>query len=157
MQCITIPLTPVAWQRPRTHGNRYYDPQVKIKDTFRLHLPMALGSVCGAAEPLSVVGVYQMPMPKSWSRRRRLQAFGKPHAQWPDIDNLFKFIFDAFNGYLWKDDRYISSIYGRKVWSDHGKVILHYGPESEFLLSDFFQRGESLPEIPNHPGGTHGC
>lgn len=137
MEVLYIPTDPIAWKRPAVKGKRYFDSQVAAKDTFRWHAKMAHKRILRGTEPLSVFGQYNFTIPRSWSNTKRLQAIGEPHSRTPDIDNLFKFILDAFNGVLWEDDRYISTIYGRKVWSEKGGIILHYGPESEFPLPDF--------------------
>ena len=34
--------------------------------------------------------VFEMPMPKSWSKKKRAAMDGKPHQSVPDADNLVK-------------------------------------------------------------------
>lgn len=57
---------------------------------------------------------FGVPMPKSWSAKKRSLMEGKPHRQRPDIDNLAKAIMDA----LCEDDSYIYSLKAEKYWSD---------------------------------------
>ena len=142
METLVIPTNPIPWKRPACKGKRYYDSQVNQKETFRWYAKLAHKSVLRGPEAICLYVEYLMPTPASWSNTKRLQAIGEPHTQTPDIDNLFKFILDAFNGVLWEDDRYISTIYGRKVWSEQGGVILHYGPDQSFSLPDFLSRDE---------------
>lgn len=33
---------------------------------------------------------FVIPMPKSWSKKKRIEMNGKPHQQRPDVDNLIK-------------------------------------------------------------------
>ena len=44
-----------------------------------------------------------LPMPKSWSNKKRAQMNGKPHQGKPDLDNLMKSLMDA----LFEDDTHI--------------------------------------------------
>ena len=55
-----------------------------------------------------------IPMPKSWSKKKRDQMSGQPHRQKPDIDNICKAVMDS----LLKDDSGIYAITARKVWDD---------------------------------------
>ena len=65
--------------------------------------------------------VFGMPMPKSWSKKKKAEMKGMPHQQKPDIDNLLKALLDAVH----KDDAHIYSISVRKVWSsDDGYISI---------------------------------
>lgn len=57
---------------------------------------------------------FYMPMPQSWSNKKRTAMLGKPHQQKPDIDNLSKAVLDA----LCLDDSYIYSLHAEKYWAD---------------------------------------
>jgi len=54
-----------------------------------------------------------IPMPKSWSEKKKAEMSCKPHQQKPDIDNLLKALLDA----VFKDDSHVYDIRARKVWS----------------------------------------
>lgn len=58
--------------------------------------------------------IFHLPMPKSWSKRRKCDLRGKPHQGKPDIDNLAKAVLDA----LYLDDSGIHSITLSKLWTD---------------------------------------
>lgn len=60
--------------------------------------------------------MFGIPMPASWSAKKRGLMRGKPHEQRPDIDNLAKAFMDA----LCEDDSYIWRLYAEKLWSDEG-------------------------------------
>jgi Holliday junction resolvase RusA-like endonuclease len=65
---------------------------------------------------------YVIPMPKSWSKKKRAEFNGRPHQQKPDIDNLEKALFDS----LLKDDSVIWYTKDRmKVWGEEGKIIIY--------------------------------
>lgn len=66
---------------------------------------------------------FHMPMPKSWSRKKKANMHGKPHQQKPDLDNLLKAVGDA----LFDDDSCIWDISAKKVWSDIGKIEIEVG------------------------------
>jgi Holliday junction resolvase RusA-like endonuclease len=61
---------------------------------------------------------FNVPMPKSWSNRRRLLMVGTPHRQKPDIDNLQKAFLDA----LCVDDSFVFDLRASKVWSEIGSI-----------------------------------
>lgn len=64
--------------------------------------------------------VFIMPMPASWSIKKRRAMDGQPHQIRPDVDNLEKSIFDA----LHKDDSHIYDIRVTKLWGYSGKIII---------------------------------
>jgi len=68
------------------------------------------------------VGVtFIIPMPKSWTKKRKSEMEGKPHQQTPDIDNLFK----AFSDALSKGDSFIYYITAGKFWGKEGAIIIN--------------------------------
>ncbi|MHB8447605.1 MAG: RusA family crossover junction endodeoxyribonuclease [Rudaea sp.] len=64
--------------------------------------------------------VFVMPMPASWSHRRRAQMIGRPHQSKPDLSNLEKSVEDA----LVPDDERLFSNRGLKIWGESGRVII---------------------------------
>jgi Holliday junction resolvase RusA-like endonuclease len=64
---------------------------------------------------------FGIPMPDSWSKKKRLAMEGKPHTQRPDLDNLAKAVFDS----LAKEDCGIWHLAGlEKRWSVEGYVAI---------------------------------
>lgn len=63
---------------------------------------------------------FVLPMPKSWSAKKRQAMDGKPHQQKPDIDNLLKALLDA----LFDDDSRIWNISATKIWGQAGHIIV---------------------------------
>ena len=63
---------------------------------------------------------FTIPMPKSYSKRKRESLMGMPHENKPDIDNLVKALLDA----LLKEDSGVHTIIAKKVWGDHGMVVI---------------------------------
>jgi len=64
--------------------------------------------------------IFYLPMPKSWSRKKRLEMDGKPHQQKPDKDNLEK----AFLDCVLADDSKIWDGRATKRWAQVGKITL---------------------------------
>jgi Holliday junction resolvase RusA-like endonuclease len=64
--------------------------------------------------------VFGLPMPKSWSKKKKAEMNGKPHQAKPDIDNLSKAVMDA----LLDEDSHIWSLRASKFWSDKGSLVI---------------------------------
>lgn len=63
---------------------------------------------------------FVIPMPKSWSKKKRAEMDGKPHQSKPDKDNLEKALMDA----LFTDDSHIWDSRVTKLWGETGKIII---------------------------------
>lgn len=81
-------------------------------DNLRLLLPK------GYCLPDAVQLEFGIPMPKSWSKKKRQMMDNEPHQQRPDTDNLTKAIKDI----LCDDDGYVWREYAEKRWSVNGYV-----------------------------------
>lgn len=64
--------------------------------------------------------VFLVPMPKSWSDKKKNLNVGKSCASKPDIDNMIKAFFDS----LTTDDSQIWYIKAAKFWNDEGMIIV---------------------------------
>jgi Holliday junction resolvase RusA-like endonuclease len=81
----------------------------------------------GKELPHSVELVFHMPMPKSWSKKKRELMLGKPHQQRPDWDNLSKAVCDA----LVKEDSVIWRCMATKLWAEEGSITIKEFPDEE--------------------------
>ncbi|MCK4901406.1 MAG: RusA family crossover junction endodeoxyribonuclease [Anaerolineales bacterium] len=63
---------------------------------------------------------FVLPMPPSWSKKKRLAMSGQPHQQKPDKDNLEKALLDA----LFQDDSHIWDGRVTKIWGEQGEIIV---------------------------------
>lgn len=61
-----------------------------------------------------------LPMPKSWSKKKKALMDGKPHQQVPDKDNLEKALLDA----IFDNDSHIWDGRVTKRWGIEGKIIV---------------------------------
>lgn len=66
---------------------------------------------------------FHMPMPKSWSQKKRVLMDGTPHEGKPDIDNLAKGFMDAFK----KEDKHVYKLTAAKYWADTAAIDIREG------------------------------
>lgn len=123
MKRITFPIMPVAkprmtrrdkWLNPPRPGvaryREYADNLRMLADANHWKLPMQ-----------DTYFSFEIPMPASWSAKRKAQQVGKPHQEKPDLDNLMKAVFDA----LQKQDCRIWHIAGaEKRWALKGSITI---------------------------------
>lgn len=64
--------------------------------------------------------VFLVPMPPSWSERKRDELNLKPHMQRPDLDNYLKALWDA----LEIEDKHIWGVTAYKLWSTKGGICI---------------------------------
>ena len=112
-----ISITPVSkprmtrsdkWnERPSVMSYRAYGEELRLK------LP-------GYEPPETFTIEFALPMPKSWSNKKRKSMNGRPHQQKPDIDNLVK----AFLDHLCEDDSYVWKVCASKIWAEHGGITI---------------------------------
>ena len=67
-----------------------------------------------------LVMIFNISMPKSWSKKKKAKMFGQAHQQTPDIDNLEKGILDS----LFINDMKVWKVCASKRWSDCGSIII---------------------------------
>ena len=67
--------------------------------------------------------VFILPMPKSWSKKKKLAMTGQSHQSKPDIDNILKAVLDA----VYKDDSTVWNLQATKIWGDVGQIIIREG------------------------------
>lgn len=123
---IRIPLHPMA--KPRItaqtiHGDkakRYY----AWRDQFRA---MLFYSQEAADEYFEITKVgaftakFVIPMPKSWSKKKRAESLGRRHMQRPDADNLMKALKDAL---VVKDDCVYWDSRQIKIWGESPGILI---------------------------------
>lgn len=65
-----------------------------------------------------VIVQFMVPMPESWSEKKKKAMEGEKHEQKPDIDNYIKALFDA----ALTDDQMISGTFAEKRWAREGSI-----------------------------------
>lgn len=120
--CIKIP--PIAWQRARLNGQRFFDGQTKEKVAFGLYLNQQHNDESLFSNPITLDVVFYMAQPKSLKDRKGTMY----HSTKPDLDNLIKFLLDSIKDVLIVDDKIICSIYAKKVYDKE--------PRTEFVITE---------------------
>lgn len=64
-----------------------------------------------------------IPMPKSWSKKKKEKMNGTHHQQTPDTDNLYKAFTDTVFYKRNENDSHIWDITGRKFWGEEWLII----------------------------------
>lgn len=83
-----------------------------FKDQIRLH------GVTLPEDGFKVI--FRLPMPASWSMKKKTMLQDKPHRSKKDIDNLQKALFDSV--YDGEDDGLIWNVWAQKLWSVKGSI-----------------------------------
>lgn len=116
---VTYSITPVpeprmtradAWKkRPRVL--RYFEFKDKVK-RLGITIPNCNFRI-----------IFYIPMPESWSKKKKIEMNGRPHQQKPDVDNICKALFDA----IYESDCMIWDCRMTKRWGTEGKIrIIKY-------------------------------
>jgi len=115
---LDYPPKPQIRARIAKGGRRVYDPSKKDKED--------LAMLILAQRPVMIVGgvymmiTFHMKRPKSHYKSKKAGGGVVDityHTNKPDIDNLIKFVMDACNGILWKDDKQVCVLSTEKVYT----------------------------------------
>ena len=122
----TVPGSPTAKGRPRigrvAGHSRMFQPEktVRYESTVALFARQAMGDRNLFDGPVSLDLLLHMPIPASWSAKKRMAALNGeifPETK-PDCSNVLKAVEDAMNGIVYLDDKQITDLC----------VIKRYGP-----------------------------
>jgi len=138
----TIPGVPIPQHRPRFttiggYGRAYSAKSdvefrkviqtafFKAKDRFAADLgssPFPFGKEI----PLRVELTFLLPIPDSYSQKKRASALARetPHVKKPDVDNLMKGIFDGLKGHAWHDDSQVIEVHADKYYHVHPMTVM---------------------------------
>lgn len=117
MTSLTIPLAPYPAPRPRFSKYGTYNPK-KYTDHKKAISALAKGVFTPTEKPVKLIVFFYMPIPESWSKKKKLESVGKYHIFRPDADNLLKTIKDALNGIAYKDDSQVAITVTHKIYAD---------------------------------------
>jgi len=67
--------------------------------------------------------IFVLPMPNSWSNKKKTQMDGQAHQAKPDADNMLKALCDA----MYSDDSGVWDVRITKVWGYEGQIIINAG------------------------------
>jgi Holliday junction resolvase RusA-like endonuclease len=130
---VVIAGEPVAKARPRvTRGGIAYTPAHtrKYEAHGRLAAQLAMGNRPPIEAPVRLELVAELPIPASWSGRKRARAVAGdllPTSR-PDVDNYIKAGLDSLNEIVVRDDSQIVEITARKRFSIAPKLAMTVFP-----------------------------
>lgn len=95
----------------------------------------AMGVICDHTKfnkigvgPIKVETIIYLPMPKSWSKKKKQEMNNGWKDNTSDNDNYEKSIWDSLNGKAWEDDRQIVWNETKVKYSEEGSVIVVVTP-----------------------------
>lgn len=110
-----VDITPVAKPRMTQRDKWAKRPSVMKYWAFSEELNLKIKEIDLNGYKLT----FGMPMPKSWSKKKKREMDGTAHKNRPDIDNLCKSVLDA----LFLEDSHIHEIALKKVWATNGYIL----------------------------------
>lgn len=122
----TAIMKPIGKARPRSGPRGFYTPKAtsEAEAFLAAQAKAAMAGTTPIATPVALFMHAIMPMPKSWSKKKRAEMNGRPHTSTPDLDNILKLVCDgALNGIVIEDDRQIFRLDGvQKTWGEQGRI-----------------------------------
>lgn len=112
-----INITPVAKGRPRFGNGRTYTPQ-KTREAEECIGIIARGLYKGEpyAGAVRMDVTFYMPIPQSYSQKKKKELVGEFHTKKPDADNLVKTVCDSLNGIVISNDSQIADLRVKKMY-----------------------------------------
>jgi len=143
---VTLLITPRPAERPRfsqhlkgAYNSKSYS-EYKKRLVELLKAKITEGAIALPADYASVMVDFYLPVPKSWTKRRKAAAYGTLHRSKPDADNYLKAICDAMTeAEVFADDGQVAVMVARKWYVQEDAA-----PRLEFEL-------HTLDQILNHP------
>lgn len=113
---ITIPGRPIPLARPRFSNDRVYNSQrIALTNMGLLMRNQFNGEPL--TDPVEMHVFFYFKIPASYHKHKD-EMIGTPLAHKPDLSNLVKFVEDAANGVLYKDDSCIVHIEAWKLYGE---------------------------------------
>ena len=119
---------PKPQQRHRNRGRFQYDPSSKAKETFLAQsIKYAPKKPTGRNIQMELIFCYKRPRSHYTSKNKILKL--KPdapvyRASTPDLDNLEKFVLDAYQGKFFKNDSQVVKLSSEKVYGEQDYVYI---------------------------------
>jgi Holliday junction resolvase RusA-like endonuclease len=113
-----IPIIPMGAVRT-TQKQKFVDERAKRYHTYKQQIAFLAKQHIRTPSncPILAEITFYMPMPQSWSQKKKDRYNGSIHRSKPDIDNLIKGLFDSLNKIAWKDDNQVYEVHCKKMYS----------------------------------------
>ena len=137
MISFTVDGTAVPKQRPRISGRRAYTPkrtkdyEGRVLQAFRSSYS-GFYPAFGKDVPVRICISVIQEIPKSWSKKKRLQAESGeivPLSRNGDVDNIAKSILDALNGFAYEDDCQVTTLIVTKQYGAKPRAEVRLGED----------------------------
>ena len=126
MKELFIKTVPIPKGRPRFYGGHAVTPEKTRKYEKLIRDSWEHGIVEG--KNIMVDIEFRIPIPQSYSKKKKAELEWTPHNKKPDLDNLVKAVLDALNGVAFEDDSLISDINASKTYAEEpGVYIMVHG------------------------------
>lgn len=135
----TIPGVPVGKGRARFSNMggavRAYTPAKTrhYEDLIRCEACKVMNGDRPLDEPILITVTAYVPIPKSFSKKKQLQASEgeiKPGCR-PDVDNFAKAALDGCNAIIFRDDSLVTDLIARKRYSHRPRLVVTIETEAE--------------------------
>jgi len=135
---IIISGNPVPLMRHRhTNNGHTYNPQAYLMKQIGWEAKSQFpGDII--TTPISISMTFFIPIPNSYSEKKKLALDGKYVPKRPDTSNFVKLYEDALNGIIWSDDSIIVELYAKKLYSSSN-------PRTEIVIKEIDIEKESSP------------
>jgi len=116
--------------RPRVavcggHARAYTPTKTRTREGIVASLCMdAMQGRPAFSGPVDVSIYVEAPIPASWTKRRRAEAWGRPCPVKPDLDNIIKLYLDAINGIAFADDKQVVSLSASKTYGHDPRTTI---------------------------------
>lgn len=126
---LIIPGDPIPWARPGQGRHGRYDTQRCIKDAIGFIVKRQWGSNKPLEGFICLKSIFYIPIPQSYSNKKKYELEHTLCNKKPDEDNLSKLYRDIFTEVgIWKDDCQVCSGMFLKLYSSK--------PRCEFIISE---------------------
>jgi len=121
---------PVAQARPRFSRSRAYNKQAHLLNSQQWEVAaQAPHRGIPLKGPISLTIDFVMPIPDSWSQKKKDVLEDSFHEKKPDIDNLLKWILDVLSGIVIADDRQICCVQCKKRYGKEPRTEIEVWKE----------------------------
>lgn len=128
---------PIPWARPGQGRWGRYDTQKGVKFAIGCIINQQWGNHKPLTGFVLLTSIFYVPIPESYSNKKREVLHHTPSLKKPDTDNLDKLYRDILTDVgIWKDDAQVCCSIGAKIYSKQPQVILKV---REIDMKEFYE------------------
>lgn len=119
-----VPVKPRGQGRPRFYNGRACKTAAdrEYENCIMLAYKRQEGKLCFVDCPVTVTVLATKAVPASWTKKKQLEAKGKPWDTKPDADNIAKAVLDSLNRVAWSDDCRVTDLVVVKRWGAYDEL-----------------------------------